>query len=75
LHQAIQRIEEADLDTKDRLLKRLRAGRNALQAAESDIAEHSDDSEVRDVLDEVRDAIDALLSVGEDSDSSDEPQQ
>lgn len=75
LHQAIQRIEEADLDTKDRLLKRLRAGRNALQAAESDIAEHSDDSEVQDVLDEVRDAIDALLSVREDSDSSDEPQQ
>jgi hypothetical protein len=75
LQQAIQRIEEAGLDTKDRLMKRLRAGRNALQAAESDIAEHAEDAEVRDLLDEVRDAIDALLSAGEDPETVDELQQ
>lgn len=64
LQQAMQKIEEAGLDTKDRLLRRLRAARNSLQAAETDIAEHSDVSEVGELLEEIRDALDALASAG-----------
>jgi len=62
LDQAQQKIDEAGLDTHVRLVRRLTTARSALRAAEEDIAEHSDSSEAREVLDEIRDALDALTS-------------
>jgi hypothetical protein len=73
LAQAMQKIEEAGLDTKDRLLKRLRTAKNALQAAEVDIAEHADAREVDELLEEIRDAIDALASARASDDEAEVP--
>lgn len=66
LAQAQQKIEDAELDTRQRLARRLGAARNSLIAAAEDVAEHYEDSEVRELLEEIHDALDALDSVGGD---------
>jgi hypothetical protein len=66
LEQALQKIEDAGIDTRDRLLRRLRAARNALQAAEVDIADHAEDAEVHEFLEELQDALDALGSAADE---------
>ncbi|KQO38895.1 hypothetical protein ASF05_03170 [Aeromicrobium sp. Leaf245] len=66
LEVAQQRIDDASLDTHLRLTRRLTTARNALQAAEEDIASHPDSTEVVELLQEVRDAYDALTSAQAD---------
>jgi ParB-like chromosome segregation protein Spo0J len=60
LESAAQRVKDAEVDPRDRLLKRLRVGRNSLLAAAEDIDGYPDDAEVVDAVGEARDAIDAL---------------
>jgi len=62
LEAAQQRIDDASLDTHLRLVRRLATARNALQAAEEDIASHPESTEVVELLQEIRDAYDALTS-------------
>lgn len=62
LDAAIQKAKDADANPRQRLLSRLRAGKNALSAALDDVDEFVDDPEVSDTVDEVRAAADALLS-------------
>ena len=62
LEAAAQRVKDAEVDPRDRLLKRLRTGRNALLAAAEDIDGYPDDPEVVDAVAEARDAADALMS-------------
>ncbi|WP_127783271.1 hypothetical protein [Rhodococcus sp. X156] len=59
---ALQKIDDADMDTRARLLKRLRAARNSLQAAEIDIADHADDGDVQVLLEELQTSVDSLRS-------------
>lgn len=67
LEQAIQRVKDAGTDPRKRLINRLRSGRNTLLSAAEDIADFLDDEEVRELIDEARDAIDALLAPVEDA--------
>lgn len=62
LEAAAQRVKDAEVDPRDRLLKRLRTGRNALLAAAEDIDGYPDDPEVLDAVAEARDAADALMA-------------
>jgi hypothetical protein len=59
---ATQKIKEADAHPRDRLIRRLRTGRNALTAALDDAAEFSNDNEVCELIDDARAASDALLA-------------
>lgn len=70
LEQAIQRVRDAGTEPRRRLMNRLRTGRNALLAAAEDIADFADDEEVRELIDEARDAIDALLTPIDDVSTS-----
>lgn len=70
LEVAQQQIADQDLDTLQRLTKRLGAARNALVAAAEDIAEHYAEANVLQLLEELQDALDALVL-----DSADEPEQ
>lgn len=62
LEMAVQRAKDADVNPRARLLNRLKAGRSSLTAALEDLPDFPDDLEVRDLVDEVRAAADALLS-------------
>jgi ParB-like chromosome segregation protein Spo0J len=62
LEMAIQKVKDADANPKQRLLLRLRTGKNSLSAALDDIDEFTDDADVADAVDEARAAADALLS-------------
>lgn len=62
LETAIQKVKDADANPRQRLLTRLRTGKNALSAALDDIDDFLDDSEVADAIDEARAAADALLA-------------
>jgi len=62
LAEALQKIDDAGLDKLERLIKRLRAARNALQAAEIDIADHGDEPDVQALLEELQTSVDALRS-------------
>jgi hypothetical protein len=68
LAEALQKIDDAGLDKLDRLIKRLRTARNALQAAEIDIVDHGDDADVQALLEEVQTSVDALRSSSESED-------
>lgn len=62
LDKAEQKIKDAaDDNPRDRLVKRLQSARSALKGAIDDIAGFEDDSDVRDLIDEARDYVDALL--------------
>ncbi len=63
LEVAIQRTRDADANPRQRLLSRLRAGRNSIVSALEDIADFADDEEVLDAIDEVDAAVDAVRSV------------
>lgn len=62
LDAATQKIKEADAHPRDRLIKRLRTGRNSLTAALDDAADFSNDTEVCELIDDARAASDALLA-------------
>lgn len=70
LAEALQKIDDAGLDTLARLKNRLTAARNSLQAAETDIADHADSADVQGLLEELQTSIDALRSSSE-SDNED----
>ena len=50
------------MNPRQRLLARLRTGRNSLTSALDDIDDFAEDGEVSDAVDEVRAAADALLA-------------
>ena len=62
IEQAKQLIDDEGLDTVVRITKRLTTARNALRAAEEDIAEHGDLDDVLELLDEIGEALEALSS-------------
>jgi hypothetical protein len=62
LEAAIQKAKDADINPRLRLVQRLRTGRSSLTAALDDMDDFVDDSEVSDLVDEVRAAADALLA-------------
>lgn len=66
LAEALQKIDDAGLDTLARLKKRLTTARNSLQAAEIDIADHGSDVDVQGLLEELQTSIDALHSSADD---------
>lgn len=61
LESAVQKVKEADVDPHQRLVNRLRTGRNSLVAAMQDIADFTDDEEVSELVQGVRAAADGLL--------------
>jgi ParB-like chromosome segregation protein Spo0J len=62
LEAAIQKAKDADANPRQRLLLRLRTGKNSLSAALDDIDDFMEDADVIDSVDEVRAAADALLA-------------
>lgn len=62
LDQAQQRIDDLDVDTHVRLARRLTTARQSLQGAQEYIADNADHPDIRELLDEIRDAYDALTS-------------
>lgn len=66
LAEAIQKIDDAGMDTLGRLKKRLTTARNSLQHAEIDIADHGDEPDVQGLLEEIQTSIDALRSSADD---------
>jgi hypothetical protein len=67
LVQAVQRVEEASLDPRKRLLKRLGVAKNALLHASEDIADFGTDEDVGDALEAVQEALHGLVVVQEES--------
>jgi hypothetical protein len=67
LEHAVQKVKDAGTDPRKRLTNRLRTGKSSLLAAAEDIADFLDDDEVRELIDEARDAIDALLAPIDDA--------
>ncbi|WP_256837753.1 hypothetical protein [Ornithinimicrobium faecis] len=65
LAEAIQKVDDAGLDTLVRLKRRLTTARNSLQAAEIDIIDHGDDADVLGLLEELQTSVDALSSSSE----------
>lgn len=61
LDSAVQKVKEADVHPRQRLVNRLRTGKNSLVAAMQDIADFPDDDEVAELVDDVRAAADGLL--------------
>lgn len=63
LEVAIQRTRDAETDPRQRLMSRLRAGRNSLTASLEDLADFVDDSDVVDAIEEIVSAVDAIRAV------------
>jgi len=61
LDMAVQRIKDEEINPRQRLVARLRTGRNSLNTAMEDIDGFQDDQEIRDLIEEVRGAVDALM--------------
>ena len=61
LDAAVQHVKDADVDPRQRVVNRLRAGRNALTAAMQDVADFAEDAEVVELIEEIRGAADGLL--------------
>jgi hypothetical protein len=59
---AVQHAKDAETNPRQRVLQRLRAGRNSLTAALDDLSDFSEDLEVSEAVDEARAAADALLA-------------
>ena len=66
LERAKQQIDEAELDTLGRLLKRLTAARNAMNAAGEDMGEHSSNSDVVELLDDLESHLEDLKNAESD---------
>jgi hypothetical protein len=62
LEAATQKVKDAEAHPRTRLVNRLKAGRSALLAAVQDIADFADDEEILDLVEEVREAADAMLA-------------
>jgi ParB-like chromosome segregation protein Spo0J len=62
LDAAVQKVKDAESNPKQRLLTRLKAGRNSLTAALDDLSDFADDPEVVEAVDEARASADALLA-------------
>ena len=62
LDSAVQQAKDAEANPRQRLLQRLRTGKNTLNAALVDLSDYADDQEVVDAVDEARAAADALLA-------------
>lgn len=63
LEQAKQKIQASGVAPLERLTNRLTAAKNALLAASDDIAEHSDVSTIRSLVDDVEAAFEGLRSI------------
>ena len=61
LEVALQKVKDAEINPRQRLLTRLRTGRNSLTAALDDLDDFADDEDVILAVDEARAAADALL--------------
>ena len=59
---ATQKVRDAGTHPRNRLINRLKSGRNAITAAQDDLADFTGDSEVADLVDEIRAAADDLLA-------------
>jgi hypothetical protein len=66
LEAAVQKVKDAESNPKQRLLTRLKAGRNSLTAALDDLSDFADDPEVIEAVDEARASADALLAALDD---------
>lgn len=62
LEAAVQKVKDADANPRQRIMLRLRTGKNSLSAALEDIDDFVGDAEVNDAVDEARAAADALLA-------------
>lgn len=62
LEASVQKVKDADVNPRQRLISRLKTGRNSLTSALDDIGDFMDDADVVDAVDEVRAAADALLA-------------
>lgn len=60
LDHALQRVKDAAENPRQRLVMRLRSGRNSLTAALEDLADFAEDEEVAGLIDEARAAVDDL---------------
>jgi hypothetical protein len=60
LDHAVQRVKDSAENPRQRLVSRLRSGRNALTAALEDLADFAEDEEVVALVDEARAAVDDL---------------
>jgi hypothetical protein len=63
LEEAKQKVNQAGLDPRDRLLQRLRTAKNALLAASDDLSALVDDSEVAAAIEDAESAIEALRNI------------
>lgn len=61
LESATQKVKESETNPRQRLINRLRTGRNTLTAALDDLPDFTGDQEVQDLVDEIRAGADALL--------------
>lgn len=66
LEVAIQTVKDAEADPRGRLMLRLRTGKNSLASALEDLPDFVMDAEVRDLVDEVKSATDAVLAAFDD---------
>lgn len=66
LEAALQKVKDEEVNPRQRLLSRLRTGRNSLNAALDDLDEFADDPDVALAVDEARAAADALLAALDD---------
>ncbi len=62
LEVALQRVKDSEVNPRQRLVNRLRTGKNALAAALEDLPDFVEDDDVRDLVDDARAAADALLA-------------
>ena len=62
LDAAVQKVKDAEANPRQRLLLRLKTGKNALTTALDDLSDFADDPEVVEAVDEARAAADALLA-------------
>lgn len=60
---AHQRSQDAGADPRVRLLNRLKTARNSATAAKDDLPAFVGDKEAREVLDQIKDAVDSLLEI------------
>ncbi len=63
LEVATQKVKDAEAHPRQRLVNRLKSGRSSLGWALDDLPDFSDDEEIVELVDQIRDAADALLSV------------
>ena len=61
LDAAIQTVRDADVDPRQRVVNRLRTGKNALIAAMQDVADFAEDQEIAELIEDIRGAADGLL--------------